>query len=69
MTAIHRTHFRGCQMTDVKHAILLRVKFMHVCLWLRSTWRYECFEAFEWPIKRILKLTNQKMLRSIRNAK
>jgi len=22
------------------------------CLWLRSTWRHECFEAFEWPIKR-----------------
>jgi len=21
-------------------------------LWLRSTWRYECFEVFDCPIKR-----------------
>jgi len=21
-------------------------------LWLRSTWRYECLEAFDWPIRR-----------------
>jgi len=28
------------------------LRLLSLNLWLWSTWRYECFEAFDWPIRR-----------------